>query len=178
MVVSEAEARFDSSDSGFAAFVSTAWRPHLRLARLLTGDPHHGEELLQDSLVRLYQRWRRVAKRGDPHAYLRRCLINGNVSRWRRSRREVLAAEVPEHEDAAAAHREPYDELRAALLALPKQQRAVVVLRHYADLSEGDIAAALGCTVGTVKSHHHRAMRRLRELLPEAYRKTEGVPVS
>lgn len=155
----------ESSDPAYTAFVRLAWRHHLRVATLLTGDPHLGEELLQDCLVKLYLRWRRVARRGDPQAYLRRMLVNGNVSRWRRARREQLTAQAPDREDPHTSARDPDDRLRRALLALPRQQRAVVVLRYYADLSEADVAAALGCSAGTAKSHHFRAMVRLRELL-------------
>lgn len=169
-----------TSDAAYAEFVRTIWDHHLRVARLLTGDPHRGEELLQECLVKLYVRWRKVAKRGDPQAYLRRMLVNGNVTWWRRGRREHLLAEPPERADpvaadALAAVREPREELRRALLALPRQQRAVVVLRHYADLTEREVAGALGCTVGTVKSHHARAMARLRELLPDPNHETQKV---
>ncbi|WP_222722120.1 SigE family RNA polymerase sigma factor [Actinomadura alba] len=156
------------SDAAYTAFVEVAWDRHLRVATLLTGDAHRAEELLQDCLVELYVRWPRVSKSGDPHAYLRRMLVNGNVSWWRRRRRELLTAETPDRADPLSAPREPHEELRRALLALPRQQRAVVVLRHFDDLTEKAVAAALGCTVGTVgtvKSQHFRAMARLRELL-------------
>lgn len=158
-----------AGDHEYTAFLEANWDRYLRLARLLTGDPHRGEELLQDTLVRLYVHWRRVSGR-DPHAYLRRMLVNGNVSWWRRRRREQLVDSPPEREDPAAAVGEFHQELRRALLALPYQQRAVVVLRHYEDLTEREVAVVLGCTVGTVKSHHARAMRRLRDLLDDHYK--------
>ncbi|MFD0852844.1 sigma factor, partial [Actinomadura adrarensis] len=79
------------------------------MATLLTGDPHRAEELLQDCLVKLYVRWRRVSD-GDPDAYLKRMLVNGNVSWWRRRRRELLTA-VPEHHDGRSSHQpEPDDD--------------------------------------------------------------------
>jgi RNA polymerase sigma-70 factor (sigma-E family) len=153
------------TDVSYAAFVRSTWSHHLRVARLLTGDQDQAEELLQDCLVRLYARWRRVAGSGDPRAYLRRMLVNARVSRWRRFRREELVWDTPDLEDPRSAPHEPHDHVRRALLALPRQQRAVVVLRHYADLTEPEVAAALGCSVGTVKSHHARAVTRLRALL-------------
>ncbi len=153
-----------AEDGEYTVFVTAHWDRYLRLARLLSGDPHRGEELLQDTLVRLYVRWRRLSGR-DPHAYLRRMLVNGNVSWWRRRRREQLVDSPPEREDPGAVVREFHEELRRALLVLPYRQRAVVVLRHYEDLTEREVAAVLGCTVGTVKSHHARAVHRLRELL-------------
>jgi RNA polymerase sigma-70 factor (sigma-E family) len=153
-----------SADVAYASFVAANWERYLRVAGLLTGDLHRGEELLQDSLVKLYVRWRRASIRGDPHAYLRRTLINGNISWWRRWRREQLVADPPDYEDPRA-RAEPGDQLRRALRQLPGGQRAVVVLRHYEDLSEREVAALLRCTVGTVKSQNARALAKLRELL-------------
>ncbi|WP_432833652.1 SigE family RNA polymerase sigma factor [Dactylosporangium sp. CA-092794] len=164
-----------AGEAGYVAFVEVAWGRYLGVARLLTGDPHRAEELLQDCLVKLYPRWRRVTRGGDPHAYLRRMLVNGNVSLWRRARRERLVAEPPDGEDVRAAPGDPDEALRRALAVLPRRQRAVVVLRYYADLSEKDVAAALGCALGTVKIHHARAMARLRELLPQPDQRSEGV---
>ncbi len=83
-----------AEDREFVAFVEDYWDRYLRLARLLTGNSHLGEELLQDTLVRLYVRWRRLSDR-DPHAYVRRMLVNGNVSWWRRRRREQLVESPP-----------------------------------------------------------------------------------
>ncbi|MBO0870004.1 MAG: SigE family RNA polymerase sigma factor [Micromonosporaceae bacterium] len=150
--------------SEYSAFVSVNWSRYLRVAVLLTGDRHRAEELLQDSLVRLYVHWKRVADRGDPNAYLHKMLVNGNVSWWRRRRREQLVAEVPDRVDPGGQP-ERHERLRAALRSLPYRQRAVVVLRHYADLPERQVAQILGCSVGAVKTHNSRALNRLRELL-------------
>jgi len=162
-------------DADYAAFVEAAWHRHLRTATLLTGDRHRAEELLQDCLVKLYLRWRRVAA-GDPHAYLRRMLANGNISWWRRRRRELLTPDMPDaidqRADPSGTPHEPYEELRRALLALPRHQRAVVVLRYVEDLTEKDTASVLGCTVGTVKSQNARAMARLRTALQESQEAT------
>lgn len=162
-------------DAGYSAFVEQVWDHNLRVARLISGDAHRAEELLQDCLVKLYQRWRRIAKHGDPQAYLRRMLVNGNISWWRRRRRERLVADSPDRADPAGAAPERHDDLRQALLTLPRRQRSVVVLRHYADLSEREVAAVLGCSVGTVKSHNSRALARLRQLLPEPDPTSQGV---
>lgn len=152
-----------TGDAGYTAFVERCWGPQLRIAMLLVGDRYRAEELLQDSLVKLYPRWRRVSRGGDPDAYLRRMLVNGRISRWRRRRREQLVAEPPDRPGPPAPERR--DELRRALLALPPRQRAVVVLRHYADLSEREVAATLGCSVGAVKSQNFRALEKLRAQL-------------
>jgi RNA polymerase sigma-70 factor (sigma-E family) len=153
-------------DAEYVAFVEAHWDRYLRLARILTGDRDRGEELLQDSLVRLYVRWGWVARR-DPHPYLRRMLVNGNISAWRRRRHETPVEQLPEQAASDAVPGAFHDELHRALRALPQRQRAVVVLRHYEDLTEREVARTLGCTVGTVKSHHSRALRRLREVLSE-----------
>jgi len=147
------------------AFVESAWQRHLRLALLLTGDRWQAEELLQDSLVRIYERWRKLAQHDDLHAYLRRALANNHTSMWRRRRRESLVADVPDR--AAAAGSEADVEVKRALMALPARQRAVVVLRLYEDLSERQTAEALGCSVGTVKSQYARALEKLRHLVRE-----------
>ncbi|MFE1319633.1 SigE family RNA polymerase sigma factor [Kitasatospora phosalacinea] len=154
----------ETEDDAYTDFVATAWPRHLRTATLIAGDRHRGEELLQDCLVKLYVRWRRM-RTDDPHAYLRRMLVNNHISWWRRRRRELLIAEPPDGPSGGAAGTEDSDELYRALRELPPRQRAVVVLRHFEDLTEKDAAAVLGCSVGTVKSQHSRAMARLRTVL-------------
>jgi RNA polymerase sigma-70 factor (sigma-E family) len=153
-----------AADTSFVVFVESAWQRHLRLAVLLTGDRSQAEELLQDSLVRMYERWRKLSRRDDLHAYLRRALVNNHTSVWRRRRRENLVAEVPER---ATAEEGPGIEVTQALAALPAGQRAVVVLRLYEDLSEQQAAAVLGCSVGNVKSQYARALDKLRSLVRE-----------
>jgi RNA polymerase sigma-70 factor (sigma-E family) len=152
----------DTTDAGYVAFVAAGWSRYLWMATLLSGDRHHGEELLQECLVNLYTRWKRVARNGDPHAYLRRMLVNGNVSRWRRWRREEPVADAPDRQDRRSALVDPHDSLQRAILRLPRQQRAVIILRYFEDLTEKDAAAALGCSVGALKSTHSRALAKLR----------------
>jgi RNA polymerase sigma-70 factor (sigma-E family) len=153
-----------AADTSFVAFVESAWQRHLRLAVLLTGNRSQAEELLQDSLVRMYERWRKLSRRDDLHAYLRRALVNNHTSVWRRRRRENLVADVPE---PAATDGGPDIEVTHALAALPAGQRAVVVLRLYEDLSERQAAEALGCSVGNIKSQYARALDKLRSLVRE-----------
>ncbi|GAA5202064.1 SigE family RNA polymerase sigma factor [Rugosimonospora acidiphila] len=149
----------------FVTFVESAWQRHLRLAMLLTGDRWQAEELLQDSLVRMYERWRKLDRHEDLHAYLRRMLVNGRTSMWRRRRRENLVAETPERSVPAGFDSDV--EVKNALMSLPPRQRAVVVLRLYEDLTERQAAAALGCSIGTVKSQYARALDKLRQLVRE-----------
>ena len=141
------------------AFVESAWQRHLRLAMLLTGDRWQAEELLQDSLVRMYERWRKLSRYDDLDAYLRRVLANNHTSIWRRRRRENLVPDVPER--AAPSGFDSDIEVRQALMSLPPRQRAVVVLRLYEDLSERQTAETPGCSVGTVKSQYARALDKM-----------------
>ena len=144
----------------FDAFARGRMRELLRFAHVLTGDPHRAADLVQDALERTLLSWHRVERKDDPEAYVRRAIVNRHISVWRRTRRERLVAETPE--GAYDDQRGRDDELWAALAALPPRQRAVIVLRFYEDLTEADTAAALGCSVGTVKSQAHKALSRLR----------------
>ncbi|MFI6263100.1 SigE family RNA polymerase sigma factor [Micromonospora sp. NPDC051006] len=156
-----------AADESYVAFVEVAWQRHIRLAMLLTGDRWRAEELLQDSLVKVYERWRRLSRLDDLHAYLRRALVNNHTSSWRRRRRESLVADVPDRAAPAGDLGPDAVVVRRALMSLPAKQRAVVVLRHYEDLTEREVARVLGCSVGTVKSQNARALDKLRHLLDE-----------
>jgi RNA polymerase sigma-70 factor (sigma-E family) len=159
-------------DAEFVAFVDRRGRRHLHIAALLTGDWHTAEDLVQTCLVRLYEVWPRLDAGVDLDAYLRRMLINTHRSWWRvRWRREAPVATVPDRAgetDGQDAHARAAA-VRQALQALPSRQRAVLVLRYYQDLPVADVADLLGCSPGAVKTHAHRGLRRLRQLLgPEA----------
>jgi len=155
-------------DERFAAYVRERGEHQLRVAVRLTGDWHAAEDLVQASLVKLYRVWPRLEGGADPDAYLRRIMINTHRSWWRaRWRRETPAAVLPERPaDEDIADRQALGALvRQALARLPRQQRAVLVLRYCEDLPEAEVAALLGCTAGTVKTHAHRGLRALRDLL-------------
>jgi RNA polymerase sigma-70 factor (sigma-E family) len=155
-------------DADFVAFVDRQAPQHLRAAALLTGDWHTAEDLVQTCLVKLYRAWPRLGPDVDLDAYLRRMLVNTNRSWWRaRWRREAPVATVPDRAgeaDAQDAH-DRAAAVRQALRALPARQRAVLVLRFYEDLPVAEVAALLGCSSGAVKTHTHRGIRRLRQLL-------------
>jgi RNA polymerase sigma-70 factor (sigma-E family) len=155
-------------DERFAAFVREHGERHLRVAVLLTGDWHAAEDLVQTSLVKLYRAWPRLDTSVGPDGYLRRIIVNTHRSWWRaRWRRETPAAAMPETaygEDIA--DRQALGALvRQALAGLPRQQRAVLVLRYCEDLPEAAVAELLGCSAGSVKTHAHRGLRALREQL-------------
>jgi RNA polymerase sigma-70 factor (sigma-E family) len=141
-------------------------------AALLGGTWHDAEDLVQQALLRSASRW--PAARERPEAYTRKILVNLARDRWR-SRRHTREQAADDLADLPAA---PWSDdiapalerqllLRACRL-LPVQQRAVLVLRFWEDCSVAETAAVLGCTEGTVKSHTHRALHRLRLVLEEA----------
>lgn len=150
----------------FTAWAGGVERRLLRSAYLLTGDLQRAEDLVQEALVKVALRWSRL-RDGNPTAYARTIVVRDNVSWWRRRRLEVVADGVGD--DAAAVSSDPEAALvvRRALARLTPAQRAVLVLRHFDDLSERDTAAVLGVSVGTVKSQNAAALARLRSGAPE-----------
>ena len=148
----------------FDEFVRARHVALLRFAHVLCGDAYLAADLVQDALERTGLAWRRL-RSADPEAYVRRVIVNTFINGVRRRRRERLVAQPPD-----TAYHEPEsrdDAMWRLLTTLPPRQRAVVVLRFYADLSEVEIAAILGCTVGTVKSTSSRALAKLRTALLE-----------
>jgi RNA polymerase sigma-70 factor (sigma-E family) len=147
----------------FDAYVLAAWPRLLRSAWLLTGDWQLAEDLVQTVLVKVHGRWTRI--RGDaPDAYIRRVMASTYLNWWRRRwRGEVPTDPLPER-SAADAHDalDLQDAVRRSLARLPRQQRAVLMLRFHADLTEVATAQALGIGLGTVKSHTARAIAALR----------------
>ncbi len=155
--------RSAESPESFEAYVSARYGSLVRTAYLLTGNHHDAEDLVQTALLRAVGVWRRIEDR--PDAYVRRVMVNENISRWRRHRgREVVVEDVPDTapDPAGTEDRDDAVVLGQALAGLAPRQRAVVVLRYYEDLTERETAALLGIGVGTVKSHARDALARLR----------------
>jgi len=149
----------------FRRFTAARWPGLVRTAYLLTGDLGHAEDLAQTTLIKAYRSWHRVRRVDDVDAYVRKILINANRSRFRAKRPvELSVATLPEPQAPpdAGSGVEERDVLFAALAGLPPRQRAIVVLRYWEDLAEGEVAALLGCSVGTVKSQASRALAKLR----------------
>lgn len=156
-------------EAEYEAFVLQQRGRLLATALHLTGDVHLAEDLVQNALVRLYVVWGR-ARTTSTAAYTRRILLNGFVDHHRRPwvRRERAAERLPDTALPEAPATDP--ELMAALAALPPRMRAAVVLRHVEDLSVEDVADALGCSTGTVKSQTARGLEKLRAALPDLER--------
>jgi RNA polymerase sigma-70 factor (sigma-E family) len=149
----------------FEQYVLARWTTFHRLAILLTASESVSQDLLQVTLEKAYVAWPKISTMAHPDAYVRTIMVNALVSTHRlaRNRHEFASAEPPERglpprEDEVLDHAV----LWPLVCALPTRQRAVIVLRYYEDLSEQEIADALGCAVGTVKSTAHDAMTALR----------------
>lgn len=152
-------------EESFAAYVTARRTALVRIAYLLCGDRHAAEDLVQEALVKAVGRWRRIGD--DPEPWLRRVMVNDHVSGWRRHRgRERLVDAVPERPGPSEPDADGLGELATALAGLAPRQRAVVVLRYYVDLTEAQTADLLGVSIGTVKSQHSDALKRLRAALP------------
>jgi RNA polymerase sigma-70 factor (sigma-E family) len=156
-------------DAEFAAYMQARQPSLLRTAYLLTGDRHTAEDLVQTALAKLYLSWDKVQKRDSIDGYVRRILVNENNSLWRRAwkKREYATDDIADDRHVT----DEYDEGQRAAVwevvqTLPRKARAVVVLRYYEQLSEAEIADALGISVGTVKSQASRALATLRERAP------------
>ncbi|MFG1840808.1 SigE family RNA polymerase sigma factor [Micromonospora sp. NPDC049175] len=148
-------------DEHFREFVETRYMDLLRVAYHLTGSAQDAEDLVQTALVKVMRRWRRV---DDPMAYLRRVMVNHHISSWRRHRvHEVVTSILPDRSgrDMTEAVTERHA-LYEAMRELTPRTRAVIVLRYVVDLPEVAVAAALGCSVGSVKSRASRGLARLR----------------
>ena len=156
-------------DAAFTAFVEHSTPSLLRTAWLLTGDHDAAHDLVQAALVRTYVAWPRVRPE-TAVAYARRVLVNERTDRWRRHGPELSVAAPPDAPTTPATTAEDRDVAIRLLATLPEQQRKVVVLRYYSDLSEQATADALNISVGSVKSAASRGLATLRAELA----RTEG----
>jgi RNA polymerase sigma-70 factor (sigma-E family) len=148
-------------EPAFRAFVEANGATLLHAARLLTGDHHRGEDLVQTALTRVYLKWDRI---DAPLAYARKALVTAHIDstrrKWWGERPTETLPEVPVADTTTGA--DERDELRRMLTGLSAKERAVIVLRYYCDLPEQETAQTLGMPVGTVKSTCSRALARLR----------------
>ncbi|WP_078880653.1 MULTISPECIES: SigE family RNA polymerase sigma factor [Kitasatospora] len=157
-------------DAEFTEFVA-ARAPWLRkVAYLLCGDWHRADDLVQESVTKLYVRWSRLSRLENLDGYARTVLVNTFLaeqrSPWGRWTARRRTGAVPEPA-AAGTDLDLSVDLRRALAALPPRQRATVVLRHYCDLTVEQTAAALGCSTGNVKSQTSRGLDALRRSLDQ-----------
>jgi RNA polymerase sigma-70 factor (sigma-E family) len=162
------------ADQALTELYAAHWVSLVRLSWLLVRDQHVAEESVQDAFVSMHAHWSRLRDPERALAYLRRSVVNTSrsVLRHRTVENRYLVSETtartahgvttePSAEERAVA-RAAGDGLIQALGRLPRRQREVLTLRYYADLSEAQIADALGISAGAVKAHAHRALAALR----------------
>jgi RNA polymerase sigma-70 factor (sigma-E family) len=163
----------------YEEFVTLRMQALMRYAVMLTGDPHTAADLVQDTMIRVQLKWRRVSEAGSPERYVQRMLTNAYIDLWRGSwlRRVVLRAEpverpgAPDHAELSADR----DQMWAWLAQLPRRQRAVLVLRYYEGLADVEIAEILGCAPATVRGYVSRALMALRAEVVPAMSGTGGI---
>ena len=157
----------DGPAGGFDQWASTAGPELTRFAVATIGNRHDASDAVQDAMVAVYPRWRRLSDPGAADAYARRVIVNHRITWWRRIGRRESLVDGPEIGAGGPAPGDAGDVVFAhrLLRSLPRQQRAAVVLRFLDDLSFAEIAEILGCPESTARSHVHRALSRLREQL-------------
>jgi RNA polymerase sigma-70 factor (sigma-E family) len=152
----------------FGEFMAARWGPLYRTAYLLTGDRHEAEDLLQGALARTCVRWERIRDKRAADSYVRRAMVHDMSRRWGRRGRELVTDDLPDAgHDGGLGVRVDQLVLWEQIRRLPPRMRAVLVLRYVEDLTEAATAQELGISVGSVKSHTHHALRRLRAALPD-----------
>lgn len=150
----------------FGEYVRSRSQALLRAAQAMTGNRTDAEDLLQATLVKAYQSWDRIDDQAALDTYVRRVMVNTHISGWRRRRvDEYPTDDLPDSPSAEDATRDSdlHDVVQRAIDRLPRQMRAAVMLRFYDDMTEPEVAAALGVSVGTVKSTVARAVAKLRK---------------
>jgi RNA polymerase sigma-70 factor (sigma-E family) len=163
----------DRRRADFERFVADSTETLVRAAFLIVWDLQEAEDIVQETLLEVARRWPRVRRMSHPLAYARRIVVNRALSaagKRARTRSELSGETPPERVDdtAAAETIGDHDELMRALADLPPRQRAVLVLRYFLDLPEAEVAAAMKCSLGTVKSTASRGLARLEQVMRSA----------
>lgn len=167
-------ARDADRDAEFSTYYA-ARGDHIRnTAYLMCGDWHLANDLTQTTFTKIYRRWRHIERHDSLDQYARRVLLRALLDERRRPWRREYPTGDAEALDQPVLDLEPEDHrnLHAALAAVPSRQRAALVLRYWADLSVDQIADALGCSAGTVKSQTARGLDNLRRALGAARSQT------
>lgn len=151
----------------FGEYVRSRGQALFQTAQAMTGNRADAEDLLQTTLVKAYHSWDRVNDSAALDTYMRRIMVNTHISGWRRRRADEYPtdqqlSDEPTAKDAVR-DRELDDAVRRAIDRLPRRMRVAVMLTFYDDMTEPEVAAALGISVGTVKSTVARAMAKLRK---------------
>jgi RNA polymerase sigma-70 factor (sigma-E family) len=160
-----------SADDAVTDLYAAYYRSLVRTAALLLGQQSHAEEIVQDAFVAMHGKWGRLRDPDKAAAYLRSMVVNRSRSALRRrvvedKHRPLAGPDEPSAEYGALVLLER-DRVMTALRTLPGRQREALVLRYYADLSEAEIADAMGISRGAVKSHASRGLAALRNVLED-----------
>jgi len=152
------------AEAGFAEFMRGRWSALVRLGYGLTGDLRLAESLAGSALAKAYASWPRVLRSGDPNVYVCRVMLNASLDRFRRRRAHQSGPGMPRGQGAAQQARNGDDRpaLVTALMRLSASQRSVVLLRYWMDMTEAEVARALGCSVGSVRNQASLALAALR----------------
>jgi RNA polymerase sigma-70 factor (sigma-E family) len=167
-----ADGRTGIGGPDFRDYVQTRRGALVRTAYLLTGNAADAEDLVQSALAKTYLAWDRIEDPAALDGYVRRALVNTHISGWRRRRiKEYPTDDLPDQAVADHATSSDLQEtIRQAVDRLPQRMRATIKLRYYNDMTEAEVAEALGVSLGTVKSTVARAVAKLRidaDLQPE-----------
>ncbi len=156
--------RPEDSDAEFCEYVSARGTALLRMAFMLTGNKQDAEDLVQAALAKTYLAWAKIQDRAALDHYVRRAMVNTHISWWRRRKLEEFPTdELPDQAvDDHAGATDRAEVVRRALDRLPSRMREAVMLRYFEDMTEPEIATALGISLGTVKSTVSRAVAKLR----------------
>jgi RNA polymerase sigma-70 factor (sigma-E family) len=156
----------DGSDDEYLAYVQTRVPGLRRTAYALCGDRYEADDLVQETLTKIYIRWSRVMRADNMDAYVHTVLVRVFLDSRRRGWWKVLlVGDSPDPEQIPAGSPEDRTVVRAALKCLPPRKQAVLVLRYLCDRPVREVAYLMGCTEGTVKSQTSEALAKLRELI-------------
>jgi RNA polymerase sigma-70 factor (sigma-E family) len=172
---------YDSdADGAVEQLYAAHWRELVRLSAMLVRDVGTAEEVVQDAFVAMHRKWNTLRDPDRALGYLRRAVVNGSRSRLRHLKVVRAHAErqpapvIGRGDDESALETERRTAVLDSLEALPRRQREVIALRYYVDLSEAEIADALGISRGAVKSHASRGSATLRGLLADHFETPGG----
>ncbi|HTZ45225.1 MAG TPA: SigE family RNA polymerase sigma factor [Jatrophihabitans sp.] len=154
----------------FDELYQAQWWPMLRLATGLVDQVTVAEDVVQDAFAAVYRKWSAIREPAAAIGYLRTAVVNGSRTALRRrivARRHLrsVGEETVEGADASTVLSAEHELVRAALAGLPDRQREVLTLRYLAELSDPEIAAATGLSLGGVRSASSRGLAALRTSL-------------
>jgi RNA polymerase sigma-70 factor (sigma-E family) len=164
------DSTIDDARQGVVELYRANYRTMARLAYLLCGDTYQADDLAHDAFVTMYEHWDDVRDDEARIAYLRACVVNRARSSHRRKAttarhdaapRKWMGESLGASAEDAALGRANRSEVAAALAHLSDKQRTAVVLRFWMRMTESEIAEAMGCSVGSVRTHISRGQARL-----------------